>query len=559
MKIAFFEYFLNIRGTSAAIYDYAHYNEQLLHNESIVITQDPRLATHEDACAKVYDKFHKRFPVFYIQGNDTMFHDIQTIVDREKPDVLYILWKSDIHHLFKRVKTFVHCVFDPRNPYGDSFCVISEWLNLAFQTNYPVIPHIVTRHEENTHLREELGIPMDATVFGRYGGLREFDHPAGQEAVVRLSTTQPHIYFLFMNTAAFLTDPSPNVLFLDKSTDPRYKARFINTCDAMLYARTRGETFGLSIAEFSIRNKPIFAPRDAPEQNHRLVLQENAYWYTDTDNLCQQILAFRPQDARKRDWNMYRAFSPERVMASFQHQLTILMRPPRVCYVTTFLSADAKPLILDAFLNDEEASSDLVVFADRTLSHHLSRMLPSNVLVEEIDAAYLQDHSVIWRRLEREEAIVESPEFKAIVQHRKTTLVARETIIKHAKIDFIQRATSLVPHATHLAWIDPEHTARLTQIDHDAVTYDIATDIHPAIDGQVLYTLQKAPDKIRGSFFYGSKSALLQYQSMYHHMHQTLQDRNVVVDDQAMALFCYLQKPDLFHFHLESITTCDKS
>lgn len=556
MKIAFFEYFLNIRGTSAAIYDYAHYNEQLLHNESIVITQDPCLATHEDACAKVYDKFQKRFHVFFIQGNDTMFDDIQTIVDREKPDVLYILWKSDIHHMFKRVKTFVHCVFDPRIPYGDSFCVISEWLNLAFKTNYPVIPHIVSGDEETANLREELGIPMDAVVFGRYGGWREFDHPVGQEAVIRLSTSQRHLYFLFMNTAPF-TDPSSHVIFLDKSTDPRYKARFINTCDAMLYARTRGETFGLSIAEFSIRNKPIFAPRDAPEQNHRLVLQENAYWYTDTDTLCQQILAFRPQDARNRDWNMYRAFSPERVMASFQDQLTFLMRPTQLCYVTTFLSSDSKPLILDYFLKNEneDSSANLVIFVDQTLSHQLPRILPTNVMVKEIDAAYMQDHSIIWRRLRREETIAKSPEFKAIIQYRKHTLVARETIMKHAKVDFIEWATSFVPHATHLAWIDPKHAARLIQIDHDAVTFDIVDNIHPAIDGQVLYTLQKAPDKIRGSFFYGSKSALLKYQSLYHQIHQALHDRNVIVDDQAMALFCYLQKPDLFHFHLRRITT----
>jgi len=329
MKVAFFEYFLNIRGTSTAIYDYAHYNQTLLHNDSIIITTALHLAMHEDACADVYEKFQKRFPVFFVESN--LCDDIQAIVDREKPDVLYMLWKGDIRHVFRNVKTFVHCVFDPRTPYGDSFCVISEWLNLAFGKNYPVVPHIVYLPEVNGNLREELGIPVDAVVFGRYGGLREFDHPAAQEAVKRLAASHPHIYFLFMNTAVFM-EPAKNVLFLDKSSDSEYKARFIDTCDAMLYARSRGETFGLSIAEFSVRNKPIFAPRDAEEQMHRNVLQENAYWYTDADDLCALLVAFRPEVARQRDWNFYKSYSPERVMASFQEQLAALTRkPPSAC------------------------------------------------------------------------------------------------------------------------------------------------------------------------------------------------------------------------------------
>lgn len=35
------------------------------------------------------------------------------------------------------------------------------------------------------------------------------------------------------------------------------KTTFINTCDAMLWARHDGETFGLAIGEFSSKNKPV--------------------------------------------------------------------------------------------------------------------------------------------------------------------------------------------------------------------------------------------------------------------------------------------------------------
>ena len=38
VKIAFFSDHLNERGTTQAIFDYAHYNETLLGNKSIIIT-----------------------------------------------------------------------------------------------------------------------------------------------------------------------------------------------------------------------------------------------------------------------------------------------------------------------------------------------------------------------------------------------------------------------------------------------------------------------------------------------------------------------------------------
>ena len=39
VKIAFYSKSLNVRGTCTAIFDYAHYNEILLNNESIIISK----------------------------------------------------------------------------------------------------------------------------------------------------------------------------------------------------------------------------------------------------------------------------------------------------------------------------------------------------------------------------------------------------------------------------------------------------------------------------------------------------------------------------------------
>ena len=48
----------------------------------------------------------------------------------------------------------------------------------------------------------------------------------------------------------------PRVLYVDTIYSEEDKDMFIRTCDAMIHARRRGESFGLSIAEFSITPFP---------------------------------------------------------------------------------------------------------------------------------------------------------------------------------------------------------------------------------------------------------------------------------------------------------------
>lgn len=326
MKIAFLENSLGLRGTTVALHDYAHYAETLLGHEAVVLTRPHEAgAGHCDKSPDVYLKFEARFPVRYFRDPA----EVPRILEEERADVLYIIkygLLDGVYDSFQNIKTLMHCVFDPRQPHGDLFCVISPWLNVAFGTQLPVLPHIVSLPDEAGDLRETLGIPRDAVVFGRHGGYEEFDVPAARTAVATLASSYPdRFYFVFMNTAAFLP-PSPNVIFLPASTDPSRKAKFINTCDAMLYGRARGETFGLAIAEFSVRNKPVFAPCFAPEQMHRVVLQNRAYWYQSTDDLIQKMLAFDPAEARKQDWNAYRDYAPEKVMPLFQQCLERLVK-----------------------------------------------------------------------------------------------------------------------------------------------------------------------------------------------------------------------------------------
>ena len=56
--------------------------------------------------------------------------------------------------------------------------------------------------------------------------------------------------------------------FNEKWIIKKHKSQFINSCNAMLHARSRGETFGAAIGEFSIHPKTIIINDTLNQQNH---------------------------------------------------------------------------------------------------------------------------------------------------------------------------------------------------------------------------------------------------------------------------------------------------
>jgi CDP-glycerol glycerophosphotransferase (TagB/SpsB family) len=81
----------------------------------------------------------------------------------------------------------------------------------------------------------------------------------------------------------------------------------------MIHARERGETFGLTIAEFSTLCKPIITYLDSPERNHINILGDNGIYYSDYQelyNILDNLIIFT-------DINCYKDYTPEKVMNKF--------------------------------------------------------------------------------------------------------------------------------------------------------------------------------------------------------------------------------------------------
>jgi len=321
MNCGFFVRHFTERGTEVAIYDYAKYNEEVLHNKSIILCFTPakQRAIGFPTERHSYEKFKARFPIIELHD----ISDMAAVIKEHRLTHFYTLThggSGDIYQFSNKAiwsgcKTIKHCVFDTRAKEADVYISISHDLNRRYNTSVPVVPHIVDLPNISEHLRKVLDIPEDATVVGRYGGFNEFDIPMAHAAIIEFLKTNTTTYFLFMNTRPFFTHP--RILYLDKQVDMEYKTKFINTCDAMIHARKDGETFGLSIAEFSIRNKPIITCPCGDLEHARILGEKGLYYKTKEDLL--KILTELPTLIKSReDWNAYRDYNPRAIMDVFK-------------------------------------------------------------------------------------------------------------------------------------------------------------------------------------------------------------------------------------------------
>lgn len=340
MNVAFFIQ-PNERGTAVAVYDYAHFNEELLGNRSCLFAQE------ENRGDPSLERFVERFDVQYYRTEA----DLCEMLEANEVQLCYHLIPGRKAHGqpdFKcpeGCRVVYHCVFSTADPAGDVYASISRYLNDTNGTSFPVVPHMIHLPEHDRDMREELGIPADATVFGRHGGSCRFNVHFAYNLIREIVEQNPKIYFLFLNTDRFC-EPHPQIIHLPVCYDLDEKVRFINTCDAMLHARKGGETFGIAVGEFSIKNKPVItfyppqrgldcmkyrihqgfnsATKTAqrlpphPACEHINILGEKALTFYTKRQLCNLLVGFDREWAKQQNWDQYSEnYSPAPVMRQF--------------------------------------------------------------------------------------------------------------------------------------------------------------------------------------------------------------------------------------------------
>lgn len=330
MKISFYIEHFSLRGTEIAIFDYAHYNETILGNKSIIITSiDYKVKRHFLGYIinneEVEKKYRNRFEVISV----TQEKSLNELLIENNCDGIYHLTDGNKYFSLKNIciPIYIHCIFtcNEENKHGDVYAAISE--DIIRNIKAPIVPHICEKLPIiNKNLRSELGIGDDCLVFGRYGGIETFNIGYVHEVIKDILNNYNNIYFLFLNTSVFYSHP--NIKYLDYTTDVVTKAIFVNSCDAMLYARDQGESFGLAIAEFTSLGKPIILQKNpANNYNHITILGNTGIYYDDPISLKNILINFDPKNS-KIPINFSDIYSPEKVMKIFnkvflEHKLRI--------------------------------------------------------------------------------------------------------------------------------------------------------------------------------------------------------------------------------------------
>lgn len=316
LTVGFYQAHLCLRGTTVALFDYAYHNQKLLGNKSIVIYD----SGNQFNDISVLKKFSDIFDLVPIEG-DRNVENINLALKKYNCDAVYVIkggYKRDgLNPTF--CKSLIHAVAmaPPQEKHGDVWAYASHWLKefCAPTTDIPVVPHMVDLPQVDENLRNELGIPKTAIVFGRHGGLDTWNLPWADHVIHESLNVRKDIYYIFQNTS--IKFDHPRVIHIPPVADMTYKTKFINTCNAMIHARHEGESFGLACAEFSLRNKPIITWSGSRERSHIQILGEKAHLYSTPKEMLNEILCF---ERKYEDYNCYKEYSPQKVMNKFYRE-----------------------------------------------------------------------------------------------------------------------------------------------------------------------------------------------------------------------------------------------
>ena len=210
------------------------------------------------------------------------------------------------------VKTIKHCVYNTNVQDADINLSISESVDCKGK----ILHHMIDLPNHDLDLKKELNIPNNKIIIGNYGGPTSFNIPEVHNAIINYLSNNNDIIFIFMNNNYFKYKHI-NIINLERNLDLNYKVKFINTCDAMIHAQKLGETFGLAVGEFSIKNKPVITSKKCGKKQHIINLENKAILFDSEKNLINIFANIKNIINSRNDWNAYNDYSPDKIMGKF--------------------------------------------------------------------------------------------------------------------------------------------------------------------------------------------------------------------------------------------------
>ena len=247
----------------------------------------------------------------------------------------------------------------------------------------------------------------------------------------------------------------------------------------------------------------------------------------------------------------------------------------KICYVSLFLDIGRdkwtafnrtfseyfdsfRPFIELFSRNDPDY--EMILYLDKRHTTDVKSAFSPNtkIRIVEIDEEWIHCNLPMWKTLSVEEKIMRSDRYRKLVSHRShfpEHNFPRYTLLNHCKIDAVAHSTT-ISSADFFCWVDfgffasperiPNGFIDPCKLDSSTINYTLLS-LPTDNDKDPFYTLQNAPEKFGGFFFYGRRDKMLEYQKLYHEVLYHYQTNlEIADDDQHLAMACAFKKPNLF-------------
>jgi len=315
---------INERGSAAALFEYITYCQLLGHE--VTWAYNLESTNNLESLALISEKFDtvgiSNFGKFAISAQQNF-------------DWVYFLKKgSNDGLLIPGIPNNVHAIFQYYEPHGNSYAYISDWLAQAMARSQngiipkrlrPYVPYesihlnsvpfSVDMPGPTNSLRKEYGIPEEAKVCLRFGGMETFDIPWVKKVLIETLDESPDLWFLGVNTEKF-TDHK-RAIFAPAVYGLKAKANLIASSDFVLHARRQGESFGMNILETMQSSKPILSWFGGWDRNHIALLDRSSLYMTPFD-LKKKLKAFGAMSNIHRNLEVANEFRPGRIFPRFR-------------------------------------------------------------------------------------------------------------------------------------------------------------------------------------------------------------------------------------------------
>ena len=563
---------LSERGTVVAMFDYAYFNQKLNNNRSIIFYDK----SHQCNNKLVIDKFKKEFQVVAYDSFDE--------INNYNLDYFYNIKGINDNTSLTKFKNLSHIVFVVNDNLNENEIVapIAPWVK--GNKFYKSVPHMINLpiHQEN--MKAELGIPQDGIVLGRHGGYEEFNISFVYNCIIKSLERNSNLFYIFVNTKPFYNHK--NIFYLPIVSDLYTKVKFINTCDAMIHARSEGEVFSMSMGEFSYLNKPIITCKSHDNNGHIELLGEKGIYYTSPESLDSILENLKSYTGLVKDWNAYSDYSPENVMKIFNkvflnedvyNDMTASPKIFNVLEPVTIVSAffDINRSELIANNNHHRKVDDyvsqflkypsyykIILFMDSRYKLNIP-----GITIIPINISFLENEIYAWKCLNKDREVMNSENYKKLVGHRINqgyieNISPEYNSLMHAKVDFLNyAATNGYVTSGIVCWSDfgiykifeenhPTEPLDSLKMNTLKVNVCLRNKIKQK-DYNPYYTLQYAPETFTGGFFCLHVNNLPVFTELYHKSLNELYSLGISDDDQHVLLRCYYNSPELFELFLD--------